>query len=251
MNEINAYSYDMSSDKESIFTEIYRNNTWGTGTNHSPLSGSGSNPENARSYVNFVSKVISEFGITSVLDVGHGDWAMWEDYNFDNVKYIGVDVAQDISAQNQDKFGNENRSFWQITMGEKLPGAELLICKDVLQHLSSNDIGVLVEDFGNFKYVILCNDIHGRIPLWRKVRFKFQLRTRIRKLMQFKTPFYPASFPNNNLEIVSGGYRGLDLEREPFSQTLENFEILERVEFIGGHPRGTTNRILFLKRLGL
>jgi hypothetical protein len=101
----------MGNEEEQVFTQIYRNNTWGNGTEGTPLSGPGSNSENARPYVDFVSKVISDFGIASVLDVGHGDWAMWKDYRFENVKYIGVDVAQDISAENQDKFGSKNRLF--------------------------------------------------------------------------------------------------------------------------------------------
>lgn len=243
------YDNFMRSERESVFTGIYRNKTWGIGTESSPLSGSGSNPDYARSYVNFVSTVISEFGFTSVLDVGHGDWAMWRDYKFENVEYIGVDVAQDISALCQEKFGNETRSFLQIAMSDNLPPADLLICKDVLQHLSSQDIGVLFRKFENFEYVILCNDIHGSIPVWRLMRFKFQLRTRLRKLMRFKNPFYSAFFPHNNLEINSGEYRGLDLEKDPFGHLLRNFEILERIEFTGGHPEGTRNRILFLRKL--
>ena len=57
-----------------VFDEIYSKASWKSGTS---LSGPGSEPENALSYVAFVGEIIQIYGINTILDIGHGDWKMW------------------------------------------------------------------------------------------------------------------------------------------------------------------------------
>jgi hypothetical protein len=58
---------DMEKTKQ-IFTEIYNKNLWNGG------SGPGSNPENILTYITFLQKFLHSNNITSILDLGCGDW---------------------------------------------------------------------------------------------------------------------------------------------------------------------------------
>lgn len=97
-----------------IFTQIYQNKVWGTGSAESPLSGDGSLPRNSRPYVEFIRNLLSRNQINSVLDIGHGDWTMWKEYDFTDVEYLGVDVADEISAKLSKVYGTKSRRFIQI-----------------------------------------------------------------------------------------------------------------------------------------
>lgn len=237
------------SEKNRIFSQIYETRFWGKGTTDSPLSGPGSTPFTSRPYVNFVSKIIRNFDIKSVLDIGHGDWAMWQEYQFQDTYYLGIDVVEGLSAKNNQLYGNQNRVFLEVSGDEFLPEAELLICKDVLQHLARLDIDSLLSQLQKFDFVLICNDIHLDISLWRKFRFAIQIRARLRRFLRLGWPFYFARLLPNNSEICSGGYRGVDLESPIFASHFKQFTLLERIDFKAEHPKGTVKRILFYQKM--
>jgi hypothetical protein len=68
-----------------------------------------------------------------------------------------------------------------------LPKADLLICKDVLQHLPYEDIQKIIKQFDKFKYCIVINDVD------------------------------PVKLTCENVDIPRGHYRCLDLTKPPFS----------------------------------
>ena len=72
----------MTDREKEVFANIYKNHVWGDGSPGNPRSGTGSNPDVAKPYVEFVSNAIQSLYISSVLDVGCGDWEMWRDYKF-------------------------------------------------------------------------------------------------------------------------------------------------------------------------
>ena len=62
---------------EQVFTYIYENNIWGDNLNnkYSGSSGDGSTIEfNKDTYINFVQNFIKDHNITSVVDLGCGDF---------------------------------------------------------------------------------------------------------------------------------------------------------------------------------
>jgi len=237
----------MDIKQDSVFSQIYKNHIWGSGSADSPLSGRGSIPDVAYPYVDFVRNVILQYKIVSVLDVGHGDWSMWRDYKFENTNYLGVDVAAKISDQNNEKYGNLQRKFVQIRASDSLPIANLILCKDVLQHLSLNDIDRILSQLSRFEHIILCNDVQVKISLKRKIMTCIQPRTRLKKIISFKSPFFPVKFSENNSDIETGGYRGLDLESPEFQKRFRNFQLLERVDYKFPKEDRLISRILFFK----
>jgi hypothetical protein len=199
---------------ENVFTNIYESGIWGVGTQDNPKSGGGSNPNVTIPYVEFVQKTISKYGFASVLDVGHGDWAMWRDYKFENVSYLGIDVARNISDTLTLQFGTQKRKFSKFDSNNfSYPPADLLITKEVFQHLSNKDIQSFFDSIQEFKYVIFCNGFYPRSLIFFRLRNMLKIRTRINCIRNNQSPFFYEKFPKNNSDIVSGDFRGIDLEK--------------------------------------
>ena len=213
-----AYTEIMTNLRQ-VFDGIYENRAWGDGI-HSPLSGAGSKPDNAITYVRYVKKIINDFGIKSVTDFGHGDWLMWGDYRFDGVSYTGIEVskyAHDLAKRN---FGSVNRNFVleDVLESKKIVSSELLISKDVFQHLSIPNIQSLLRIIseGHFRFLVLCSDVYVRQSTVGKFRYHLSMRTRLKKMLKLENPFFLTLNRRNNSDIFDGGYRGIDFEELPF-----------------------------------
>ncbi len=244
-----AYISFVNPKKESAFERIYQEKIWGQGTPASPLSGTGSNPNLARPYVDFVRDTVRDFSIESVLDFGHGDWAMWRDYKFEDTHYLGVDVVNDLSLQNTNLYGAKNIEFRKIGARESLPDAKMLICKDVLQHLSLSEIKSFLSQILKYEFIILCNDIELHQSSWDIFRYRLSINARLRRIKKFKSPFFLVKFPLNNSEIETGGYRGVDLEASEFETYFGDFRLVNKFDFGSEFFNGTSKRVLFLRRV--
>ena len=152
-------------NNKEIFSQIYSDKIWGDGV-RVPLSGSGSKPENSITYVNIIKTYILENDVNSILDFGHGDfemWKFWGDEAFSTVDYVGIDVVEKLSVLTELNYGNSNRKFKFLDISQTpLPHADLLISKDVMQHLPISDICKFIGSFSRYKSIIICNDIYIR-----------------------------------------------------------------------------------------
>jgi hypothetical protein len=233
-----------------VFTGIYKNHVWGLGTADSPLSGDGSTPDNARPYVDFVKFLLAKYKINSVLDFGHGDWAMGRDYDFSNVSYLGVDVADEISAKLMKSHGSENRRFMQVPEDiEVLPIADLVITKEVLQHLSNSEIIRILEAFRPFKHIVICNAYFQKRLIPIQVFNAVQFRTRLKKLLGGSSFMYPAQIYRNNRDIETGGFHGIDLERFPFSMAFPHHELVSCFSYSSRKNSGFVAKVYHFKKV--
>jgi len=230
------------------FSNIYRKNLWGDGSLENPLSGDGSNPTTAKPYVDFVKKSIQEFSIQSVLDIGHGDWAMWKDFDFAGVDYTGVDVADNISNELDIRFGNNTRRFRQIGDDENFPKAQMLITKEVLQHLSNSQVSSILDRIYDFEVLIICNGYYPKRLLFVQLLNWLQPRTRFKKLIRGESPLYRESFPINNRDILTGDFRGIDLSKKPFSKINDRYSMIGSFTYRGRSGSGVVHKVYLFKR---
>ena len=167
------------------FDNIYSNKAWGSGSVNGGSSGSGSEPKYNKEYIKFLQKFLKEKNIKSVVDIGCGDWQINSNVNFNNIDYKGYDVAESVIKHNTNKYKKSNINFYHTDLNKKIiyPDADLIICKDVLQHLSFKKINDIVSQFNKFKYKIIINDI--------------------------------SDIKNNDID--DGGYRSLDITQFPFN----------------------------------
>ena len=142
------------SDLESAFTRIYDENLWDGG------SGPGSNPRNAAGYLAELQRVIDGLGVSSVLDVGCGDFRLGAAVDWRGAQYTGIDVVRSVVERCREEHGSERMRFLHRDFTRcELPPADLLICKDVLQHLESRDAAALLRQLGKYKYALITNDV--------------------------------------------------------------------------------------------
>lgn len=139
---------------EEVFTAIYEKNLWG-GKSGTLCSGRGSSGAAAAAYVKTVNEFIKENDVKSVLDLGCGDFAIGKQIICDS--YTGVDVVRAVVDQNNSKFGTETRRFIQmdITTADDLPSADLCLVRQVLQHLTNEQIKSVLNRLGKFRWVVI------------------------------------------------------------------------------------------------
>jgi len=166
------------------FNRIYAEGTWGRDVAGKGTSGTGSTLEITREYRAYLEDFIKTHHIKSVVDAGCGDWTFSSAIDWNGASYLGVDIASDVIATVRAKHEKATIKFQVGDITDDLPAADLLISKDVLQHLSNELVHNFIENNlrkRKYKWVILTND-RG----------------------------------NTNSDVESGGYRAIDLAAPPF-----------------------------------
>lgn len=125
-----------------VFIRIYETRAWG-----GPYcSGSGSDPTVNAEYLDYVSRLIAERGVRTVVDLGCGDFRIGAEISKAGVRYEGVDIVPDLIARNRREFGGRNVHFHCLNIVEdNLPSGELCIVRQVLQHLTNAEIEKALE----------------------------------------------------------------------------------------------------------
>jgi SAM-dependent methyltransferase len=145
---------------QEVFTEIYANKVWGKNSDGLGTSGFGSTEKNTRIYRQFLQDFLKAYDIHSVVDVGCGDWEFTRLMNWDGINYLGFDVVEQVIKRNCQLYQNDHIHFVHGNAVElDLPQADLLICKDVLQHIPNRDIKKLIAQFDKFKYCLITNEV--------------------------------------------------------------------------------------------
>jgi len=190
--EKEPWIYEFQNPKEkltSIFTNIYKNGVWGINKAGIGSSGYGSTLENTVSYRAYLENFISNENIESVVDIGCGDWEFSQHVDWNECNYIGYDVVKSVIENNNKSHSNQSIKFINENfLDADLPAADLLICKDVLQYLSNEEILAFLPQLKKFKHCLITNDYN----------------------------------PMANINTEVGGYRPLDLTKPPFNMNGQN-----------------------------
>lgn len=156
---------------ENLFTNIYKSGLWGNNNNPDYVgsSGPGSRIEyNKDRYIPFLKKFITDKNISSVVDLGCGDFLCGKEiYDSLSVTYTGYDIYEDLVKSNKKNYKFPKYNFIHLDVcnqKEKITSADLCIVKDVLQHWSNQSIYKFMDYLINskkFKYILIincCND---------------------------------------------------------------------------------------------
>jgi SAM-dependent methyltransferase len=145
---------------EQIFSEIYESNSWG-GKPGEFYSGDGTYSPNVPQYINKVEEIIKTHNIKSILDIGCGDFrVMSQIVDKVDVMYTGGDVVKGLVDRNQQQFGNAKTRFLQLNaIDDELPQADLVTIRQVLQHLSNEQILKIIPKLSKFKYVLITEHV--------------------------------------------------------------------------------------------
>ena len=170
----------MTRENASIFETIYREKRWGAGLG----SGHGSLPKGTEPYRAFLEDFIRANRIRRVVDYGCGDWQFSRLIDWQGAEYVGLDVVPALIEANRIAFARPGVSFdLSPENPDELPDGDLVIAKDVLQHLPTADIHAFLADvLPRYRLALLTNDSGEQV----------------------------------NDDVAPGGWRPLDLTMEPF-----------------------------------
>lgn len=166
-----------------VFSDIYSKDKWAGG------SGTGSSPENTAEYRALIERFVRDHDITSVVDIGCGDWQFSRLIDWGEIDYLGLDTVPAVVRANRERFGPRFRFELLDVSVDALPLADLAIMKDVLQHWPNDTVRAFLPQLSAYRYVLVTNTV------------------------------WPSELLNGDAPM--GGYRPLDLRRAPFSIDAE------------------------------
>lgn len=169
---------------EAVFTQIFLQNIWAG--KESP-SGTGSSLDQTVIVRAQLGKIIKEHNIKSILDLPCGDFNWMKYVDSKDILYIGADIVKPLIDRNQKLYANNYRKFVHLNaVNDPLPEVDLIICRDLLVHLSYQDCVKVIKNF-------------------KKSRSKYLLITTF-------------TSPRPYIDILTGGsWRPLNMQAPPFN----------------------------------
>ncbi|HMI02717.1 MAG TPA: class I SAM-dependent methyltransferase [Pedobacter sp.] len=144
-----------------IFNTIYKKNHWG-GSKGEFYSGPGSHNQYVEGYSKAVSGFILKNNVRNIIEIGCGDFNVSQtlvnllsqsNYSY---SYTGYDVVKSLIARNKEIYSSFNVSFrCKDCCTGNIKEGDLLIIRQVLQHLNNKSIWQVVNKFKNYKYIIV------------------------------------------------------------------------------------------------
>jgi len=163
------------------FSAIYDRNDWGY------QSGVGSMPANTVEYAAFLCNFLHRNNVRSVVDLGCGDWQFSQFVDWSGITYYGTDVVEAVIERNRRIFSRDHIVFEPFRSVAALPAADLLVCKDVFQHLPNALVQQYLDELKpKYKFLLITND--------------------------------DAPIEYLNKDIEPGGWRTLRLDQPPFAE---------------------------------
>ena len=183
-------------DLQKKFERIYETNLW---ADPESRSGVGSSLDSTRVVRAKLPEALRQLKARVLLDVPCGDFTWMEHVDLTGVEYIGGDIVPSIVEQNNRLHATGARRFVHLDLTrDRLPDADVLLCRDCLVHLSYENIGAVLANIA---------------------------RANVRYLLT-------TSFPgrNDNYDVPDGDWRALDLQAPPFSFPEPVLTIVEECE---------------------
>jgi hypothetical protein len=134
--------------RRQIFRRVYRNGLWGRGGQSELFSGIGSRGEAADAYVDCMVGLLRRHAIElgrplTVVDLGCGDFYVGRALTtkLPDFTYIGCDIVPELIAHHLKTHATDRIRFQQLDLvSDPLPGGDVCLVRQVLQHLSNAEI---------------------------------------------------------------------------------------------------------------
>ena len=193
-------------DRRQVFEQIYTQGVWLEQSDQVARSGSGSQLVATEQVRHQLPALLAELGARTLLDVGCGDFT-WMQHVDLGVEYIGIDVVQSVISANEDTFASAERHFYCMdAVDDALPKADVVLCREILFHLSFADAKDLLNNVkrSGARYLMATSDTC--------------------------TAF--------NANVRTGDYRPLNLRRRPFRFPAPQAWLQDEA-MVGGRGLGT------------
>ena len=189
---------------KTVFTHIYNTNRWGSAES---VSGVGSELKNTEELVKSLSRLFRELGIRSVLDLPCGDFNWMNQMDLNEMDYLGADIVEALVQRNQETYGRLPRVRFEVLdlLTDDLPCMDLMLVRDCLVHFSNRDILAALQNIRRSGCTYLLTTTFNHLPI--------------------------------NKDIITGEWRPVNLQREPFLLPAPLLLLAEQNDGYGGIPR--------------
>ncbi|WP_396633225.1 class I SAM-dependent methyltransferase [Maribacter sp. R86514] len=144
--------------------QVYEKNLWGSG-GEDFYSGEGSHkPEIVKPYVEKLIAFLSSFEKPiSVCDLGCGDFNVGKELVDHAKNFIAVDIVPELIERNKEKYKAPNLEFLCLDVAkDTLPNTDCAILRQVLQHISNNEVKQVAAKLVDYKYVIVTEHLPNK-----------------------------------------------------------------------------------------
>jgi len=146
---------------EQVFSRIYAQGLWGN-TADSFHSGSGSTESHATEYVRMLEAYVAEHSIRRVVDLGCGDFMIGRKIAALGVDYTGVDVVPALIQHHTARHAGPRVRFAHLDIvRDPLPPGDLCLVRQVLQHLSNDQILKILPKLAQYPHVLITEHYPG------------------------------------------------------------------------------------------
>ncbi|MBQ9245768.1 class I SAM-dependent methyltransferase [bacterium] len=169
-------------NEKDVFNRIYKKNLW---FGRQSVSGRGSESTSVENILKTLPKLFKALEIKTIVDIPCGDYYWMNQLGFEFENYIGIDIVEELINENNKKYSNNKTTFiCADIIKDKIPKADLILCRDCFIHLSFENILKALQNIKNSdsKY--------------------------------FLTTTY---ISEKNLDIYNGGFREINLLLPPFN----------------------------------
>ncbi len=142
---------------KAAMSQIYEKNLWG-GNPAEFYSGEGSHDSQiVTPYINIISDFLQSFDAPiTVCDLGCGDFNIGKDLVEFAPHYHAVDIVPALIKLNQAKFQLPNLTFHCLDVAvDELPSGDCALVRQVLQHVSNQEVHQILEKLSHYRYVII------------------------------------------------------------------------------------------------
>lgn len=149
---------NQSRSTEEVFSNIYRNNIWG-GERGDFCSGSGTvGTDISKAYLDCLTELSTSLGFSKLraVDLGCGDMRIGENIKSLFNHYTGVDIVKPLIEAHEKNWGDERTTFEHLDIiEEELPEGDVCFLRQVLQHLSNEQISAILPKLAKYPYVFV------------------------------------------------------------------------------------------------
>lgn len=129
------------------FTEVYLQNMW---QDPESRSGPGSRRDSpcVTSTIDTLEMVVERFGVRSIADIPCGDFNWMGEFldRRPEIAYTGFDIVKPLVAANRERHPRHQFHVLDVT-AKAPPRVDLILCKDLLNHLSNADVRKALANF--------------------------------------------------------------------------------------------------------
>jgi hypothetical protein len=128
-----------------VFAEIYHTNTW---QDPESVSGRGSTLARTKIIMSHLPALLQELHAETLVDAACGDFNWMRYTDLRTVRYIGVDVVPHLIRRNRRLYEAQHLTFELLDITkDRLPRADVILCRDCLIHLSFIRIHAAISNF--------------------------------------------------------------------------------------------------------